>query len=100
MKVALRKRINRKIYEQTNSLSNEIQLTTIDKILREDGFLLVNEDGTPWSGLLLGESSQCNIEVGSLSKVENEMHKIEENMVVLSWYRHTTGRIETTAYLS
>lgn len=100
MKSTIRRKISNEIARRTNRLADVIQLDTISDVLRENGFLLIDEDGTPWSGLLLGESSRCTIEVGDAAKEIDGRYPAEKNVVVLSWYRHTTGRYETTAYLS
>jgi hypothetical protein len=91
----LRKKINNKIYALTKTLHNHIVLSEIDFILREHGLFLIQEDGTPWSGFLLGENSHTTIEIG------NEFGKVTNSVLAISWYRYSnTGRYETVAYIS
>ncbi len=91
----IRKKINSEIYGLTKVPHNSIPLGTIDDLLRENGFFLIQEDGQPWSGFLLGENSHTTIDIGS----ENGI--VTNAVLVISWYRYSiTGRYEIVAYIS
>ncbi|HRR49602.1 MAG TPA: hypothetical protein P5293_06590 [Bacteroidales bacterium] len=91
----IKKKINRKISDLTKVTHKSIPLGIIDSFLRENGFFLIQEDGQPWSGFLLGENSQATIDIGS----ENDI--VTNAVLVISWYRYSiTGRYEIVAYIS
>jgi hypothetical protein len=65
----------------------------LDKIFAfvETGFesKIIDEDGTPWSGLLLGDNSRTTF------KIENIKYTL-----FLSWYKMPSGNYEIVAYVS
>lgn len=74
------------------SYYDEIPLKEIDESLRKRGFLLLQEDDTPWAGMLLGSEGSTTITIGrkaGATKHEwGETHQpIENSMLALSWYR-------------
>lgn len=85
-----------------------IPIDDIDTALNKHGFLLVQEDGTPWSGMLLGADSHAVLQVGRMNDyVEKDgmkLHTILKNAgVALSWYRdekRQDSKYDIVAYLS
>jgi hypothetical protein len=65
----------------------------LDKIFAfvETGFesKIIDEDGTPWSGLLLGDNSHTTF------KIKNIKYTL-----FLSWYKMPSGNYEIVAYVS
>jgi hypothetical protein len=69
-----------------------IPLDDIFAKLRENGLEPVQEDGTPWSGMLLGRDGRTNIELttdGPKRFLSLSYHKMD-----------VTGNYEVTAYVS
>lgn len=99
----IRNKINGRVAKVANgSPRRDIPLSDIDDILRDFGYLLVSEDGTPWSGFLTGREGRANIEIGILgTQDENRIHEMVSNaMLVLTWHKFHTGRYEVIAYVS
>lgn len=87
---------NRTAKDQTNREINKlgiyhplIPLFHIFEIVRAHIGEVVQEDGTPWSGLLLGDDSSANFD-------------IENSRLVLRvmWHKMPSGNYEITAYVS
>lgn len=81
----------------TESYYKEIPIEEIDTELRKRGFLLVQEDGTPWAGMLVGREGRTIMEIGRKNdfEVRNgvKMHTILEDVgVALSWYKDDKRR--------
>jgi hypothetical protein len=81
----------------------EIPLQDIDNAMRQAGCLLVQEDGTPWSGFFTGREGRAQIDIAPLSsKNEQGMYVPFDNAVLLiMWYKmEQTGLYEVTGYVS
>jgi hypothetical protein len=79
---------------------DEIPLADLDDILREFGYLLIDEDGTPWAGFLLGADAHATFDIGVLETETDGLYaKIINTNLWMSWYRFHTGRYEIVAYL-
>jgi len=98
----VRKRLNNRIVDIIKPLQNEIPLSDIDDALRSEGCLLIQEDGTPWSGFLTGREGRTTIEVASINSKNNQNMYVPfvNTMLVLYWHKMDSGRYETIAYLS
>ena len=81
----------RRMYEISGEYWNEIPLKEIFEALTENGMSAVQEDGTPWSGILCGESSCTTIKVTGNKAVK---------WLQLAWYKMQSGRYEINVYLS
>jgi len=83
-------------YSSTNVKKfTAVPVGDIDEALSQAGFMLIQEDGTPWSGLLLGDDGHCAIELATA-----ELDRIENSMLSLSWHRFDSGNYEVVAYIS
>lgn len=72
-----------------------IPLDAIFKTLHDNGFDPQQEDGTPWSGLLLGRTSQVKLDLK-----DQDSGKVNR-WLSLSWHKmDVTGNFEVTAYIS
>jgi hypothetical protein len=72
-----------------------IPVDDIDQTLQLSGFTLIQEDGAPWSGMLCGDDSHCTIDLAT-----NELDRIENSVLSLSWHRFDSGNYEIVAYIS
>ncbi len=91
----VRRSMNDRIYDLTaKKYHDSIPLGTIDDILKEHGFQLIQEDGRPWDGFLCGREANVTFDIGVING------KVENAMLVLSWYRMPSGRYEIVSYVS
>ena len=81
-------RTNRQL-SQIGTYHNEIPLDQIFEILRRNGLEPIDEDGTPWSGILCGADASTTI------RIRNYRFSLR-----LDWFRMQSGRYEITVYLS
>lgn len=104
-----KKRMSRAIQSAVDkSYYKDIPIDAIDSALKKNGFLLVQEDGTPWEGMLIGADSNTILEIGRVGDfVEKDgvkMHTILKNAgVALSWYKdlkRSDSKYDIVAYLS
>ena len=75
-----------------------IPLQDIQNLFSQEGYALVNEDGTPFGGMLLGEDSSAMIEF----KRTDDMFPFSNAVLKLSWYKmpSPSKKYEITGYLS
>ena len=106
LKTGDRKKANRDIQKILKpTYFKSIPLGQIDKALRKHGMLLIQEDNTPWSGLLLGgvdKTEMVNFNLGWLSE-ENEpkRYKAVPNAVfTMTYYKMPSGKYEVIGYVS
>lgn len=98
----IRNQMNGDIADLVRPIQSQIPLKSIDDILRRRGYLLVQEDGTTWSGFLTGRDGNARIEIGVVGTADDyDVHTIIDNaMLILSWHKFDTGRYEVVAYIS
>lgn len=84
----IKNQINRKL-SNLGTYHAEIPLTAIFEIVKEKAGQVVQEDNTPWSGFLCGESGSCYFNISGV-----KFH------LFLSWYTMPSGRYEVTVYVS
>lgn len=94
-------KINKQL-KQFNSYWCTIPLININSVLKENKLLLIQEDGTAFSGIFCGDSSNTNIFLGVYEKnSENEFYEMVENTSLkLSWYKMPSGNFEIVCYIS
>jgi hypothetical protein len=98
----VRKKINRDLAKLTSGKYFEsIPNDSISKILKEYGLIILQEDGTEWSGFLLGVNSRAHFDVGYIEtkNSDNRYTAIDNVALVMSWYRMPSGRYEIVVYL-
>jgi hypothetical protein len=100
-----KKNINRELHELMKpTYFTEIPLDGIFAILEKNGVIPLQEDGTKWSGMLLGDDSHTYIELGMKSS-EQDVHglptytPIVNTSLALSWHKMNSGKSEVLAYL-
>lgn len=81
---------------------DSIPLEGIDRILRDHGLALIQEDKTLWDGLLCGNEAQAIFDVGVYHEGMGPQDILDGTKFVLalSWYRMTSGRFEVISYIS
>jgi len=98
----IRRKMNGAISNIIRVPRRDIPLGMINDVLKKHGYLLVQEDGTPWSGFLTGREGRTNIEIGvGGTSDEFGIHEVVSNaMLVLTWFKMQSGSWETVAYVS
>ena len=95
---AMKVRDRRAINKQLNALDNyhdAIPLKEIFGILRASGYIAVQEDGEPWSGMLVGSNEWVQIEI------QDSAGNPVNTSLNLGWYkRDESNRYEITVYIS
>jgi len=99
------KRIKALLWSVGQSPVADIPLESIQKILKEGGYTLTQEDGTPWEGFIFAptESQQRELfEIGKLPKTDNPLEVCEpiDTKLLLTWYKFQTGKYEVVGYLN
>lgn len=104
LKAPERRKINRVICNLPVYFES-IPVTEIDSILREFGYLLIQEDYTAYEGIFCGEQGNALLQIGLLSSeyLHNGIPSytpVENSCLSLSWYKMGAGRYEIVVYLS
>ena len=84
----LRNRTNRQL-QPFNAYFDEIPLSDIFDVVRRNIGEVVQEDGTPWSGILCGREGNSIFGIAGFA-----------SCLRLSWYRMQSGRYEIVVYVS
>jgi len=99
--------LNGQIIPMTQGYHNEIPLGSIFNILNQNNIVATQEDGTEWSGMLIGQaqcgSDRARDQVANFSlafKNETGLIPISNSDLSLSWCVMPSGRYEIVAYLS
>lgn len=89
MKASVRNNINSALTVACAGYHARIPLGVVLDICANRGAQPVQEDGTPWSGILCGREGRCSIALDGHRETLN-----------LSWYRMPSGRYEFIAYVA
>jgi len=100
-----KKKINTQLRKAIQTYNPEIPLDEIEAILQQFGLIILQEDNTPWSGMLTGADAQATFELAYLESAyqENDMTfyvPIENAGLLLSWYRMGSGKYEIVTYVA
>lgn len=100
--IRLRKKINKELTDFTyNTYFSQIPLKDIENILKKYNIILLQEDYTKWSGILLGNHSSTTFEIADNTTIDGNFYKPYKNcLLVLSWYKLESGRYEILIYIS
>jgi hypothetical protein len=83
-------KVNAQLADLSRIYHNAIPLNVIFDVCRAQSFEPVQEDGTPWAGLLCGREGRADIE---LTNTRKWLH--------LQWFKmEHTGRYEINAYIA
>ena len=101
---AEKRKANNKIYAVTSGFHDKIPIKDLFDALAEIGVHAVQEDGTPWSGMLIG-GAECGDErtrdqVVHFDLVRTENGSPLNNSLYLSWCKMPSGKYEIVSYLS
>ena len=101
-----KKRINNAIHELGNH-HHEIPLQNLFDICEENGVIVLQEDGTKWSGFLVGgaecgsekaiEHQKANFQLAV--KQEDGEYVPAKNGLTLTWCKRTNGDYEVVSYV-
>jgi len=72
-----------------------IPLRDIGLAAEHNGLALIDEDGSPWEGILTGREGRCTIELGDY----NSHHPTGKQLQV-QWYKMPSGKYEINLYVS
>lgn len=102
LKASERNKVNNKLHA-LGSYHEKIPLQDIFDILAEIGVHAVQEDGTPWQGMLIG-GKECGPEaadqVANFYLVRTTDGSPLDNSLRLTWCKMPSGRYEIVAYVS
>jgi hypothetical protein len=84
-------KINKTLVEMGKKYYPEIPLKQIFSLFEEVGITPVQEDMTPWDGILVGKEGQTIIDL-------MEDGKLLKRALNISWYKMQSGRYEIVAY--
>lgn len=106
----VKNKMNRAISPYTTNSSNKskhfdhIPVEEINEVLSQFGYILINEDATPYSAILTGTQGRDVIELGATSVDGSTIKPVSNSVLVLSWYNITEDSLrpsfEITAYVS
>ena len=100
----LRKKINRELSALPN-YHEGIPMDLIENILEKYGLLILQEDNTAYEGIFTGEEGRAQIAIGFISTAYQEDNitfytPIDNSMLILTWYKMGSGKMEIVSYLS
>ena len=86
-----KRQLNRQLHSFTlNEYFSSIPLDTLFMIVEtKTKSKIVQEDGTPWSGILCGDNSMARFAIAG-----------RKYGLFIQWYKMESGRYEITAYVS
>lgn len=84
----LKNRTNKEL-QKFNDYFAEIPLSDIFAVVEKNIGMVVQEDGTRWSGFLCGEAGQASFQIAGY-----RFH------LQLDWYKMQSGRYEIVVYIS
>ena len=104
IKPAIKSKMNNEINSIVHGFHDKIPLSPIFAVLEKLGYQAVQEDGTPWSGMLVG-GAECGSEgsrnqVATIDLVRKEDNAPMNNALYLSWCKMPSGRYEVVCYVS
>ena len=99
-----KRQVNIKIHGITTGYHDKIPLQDLFDALAEIGVHAVQEDGTPWKGMLIG-GAECGDErthnqVVNFDLVRTADNSGLNNALYLSWCKMPSGRYEVVSYVS
>jgi hypothetical protein len=104
IKASVRTKINNEISNIARGFHTKIPLSAILNVLETNGYRAIQEDGTPWQGMLIG-NAECGTEKAKSQKASIDLVSISDNtpvdnMLLLMWCTLQSGRYEVVSYVS
>jgi hypothetical protein len=98
----IRQHVNAQISKLVDHIVDDIPLSDIAAVLRQNGLVLLQEDDTEWSGILTGRDGNILIPLATTNQQDSEGRYLEHlnHGLSLSWHKYDTGRYDVTAYVS
>lgn len=99
----LRRKVSAALYEVSKVRYDRIPLEAIDKALRIGHLQMIQEDGTPWSGLIslpYEKNVTIQIDLYYHDPDPKSLGYLSKSNLILNLYRFKSGRIEVNAYVS
>lgn len=103
---AIRKKLNKVVAAALpGNYYEHIPLEQIDNVLRKEGYLLIQEDNTEWSGMLLGADAEAFFGIGKLSTERTvnglSMYSpVSNSGLRMTWYQMSSGKYEIVKYIT
>ena len=77
----------------------DIPLGDLFSALERRGYYPIQEDGTPWSGLLVGRDGQARLDL-AVRVDEAVWAPVKNALLILTWHKMDSGRYEVGGYIS
>ncbi|OGM09184.1 hypothetical protein A2Z67_04560 [Candidatus Woesebacteria bacterium RBG_13_36_22] len=103
-----KKDINSELHDISSAYHVEFPSEQIFDILRKRGVVVLQEDGTEWSGFFLGASAQTFFQIAPVGSAEILGSKenpytiytpFKNTMLAMGWYKMPSGKYEMTTYV-
>jgi hypothetical protein len=97
-----RRKIGNELHPLTTHFWDAIPLDKVEEVLFNHGLVLLQEDNTRFSGLLLGRESYTVFPLGDVATVDEKgIYTPIKSGLYFYWYRRDeTGRYEINMYLT
>jgi hypothetical protein len=98
-------RMNKKIHSFTKGLQVGVRIDEMFEAIKEEGAIPIQEDGTPWAGMLIGGgecgSDQAREQRASIELVieVDDVFFPATSMLHLTWCQSPSGKYEVVAYV-
>jgi len=93
-----RRNIQKVLYELSRNKHISLPIAEVEAVLNLNGFHLIQEDGTPFSGWFCGREGSCHLQFA------NEEGNVPKSLIAFQWYIHEsntfTKKYEVNLYLS
>jgi len=86
--------LGRRLHEISSKFHRSIPVDAIEEILAIQGYHLIQEDGTPFSGIFCGDEGSCHLQFA------DENNNVPNHVIALQWYRLSQSSYEINCYLS
>jgi hypothetical protein len=83
----------------------DIPMEEINSALKKEGYLLIQEDGTEWDGLLTGSEGEALFRLGKLSEGREVNGKatykpVPNSGLKMTWHKMPSGKWEVIKYIT
>lgn len=103
IKPGIKSKMNNEIGAIAGKYYDAIPLQGIVDVLKKYGYKIVQEDGTDWSGMLLG-GKECGHPEAAKQRANISIAQqdgiLTQNTLLLMWCKMPSGRYEIVSYIS
>ena len=86
----------------------EIPVGLVQKALEDNGFTLVDDDGTKFNAFFCGEQGNAKLNYALITSFDQAMYKgvgafknvVGNSSVIISWFKMESGKYEINVYAS